>query len=219
MADKWGRFCRYLPTGGYKTHRYRKPINVLHVFGSLQAEQDQFDVKHMITVYQEMGHCNAEVAFNEDLLYMQALCCVAADMMQEDEEAAAGPSSTAGAARSVQAGPLSAAQKTTMGLVLRDMFFKKDGGCHNVQLAQLVEEYNKKASTPASAEHIHQASLCASELSLRNGIQGRVAVTMHHTWPHSCRLCMSSLLGTSCFCTIWQSWHASQMPCRPSLTH
>ena len=86
--------------------------------------------------------------------------------MQEDEEAEAGPSSTAGAARSVQAEPLSAAQKTTMGLVLRDIFFKKDGGCHSVKLAQLVEEYNKKASMPASAEHIDQASASASELSL-----------------------------------------------------
>lgn len=76
----------------------------------------------------------------------------------EDEEATAGPSSAAGATRSVQAGPLSAAQKTTMGLVLRDIFFKKDGGCHSVKLAQLVEEYNKKASTPASAQHIDQAS-------------------------------------------------------------
>lgn len=84
----------------------------------------------------------------------------AADMMEEDEDdqGAAGPSSTAGAAKRVQAGPLSAAQKTTMGLVLRDIFFKKDGGCHSVKLAQLVEEYNKKASTPASAEHIDQAS-------------------------------------------------------------
>ena len=145
----------------------------------------------MITVYQEMGHCNAEIAFIEDLLYMRALCCVAADMMLEDEEAAAGPSSTAGAARSVQAGPLSAAQKTTMGLLLRDIFFKKDGGCHSVKLTQLVEEYNKKASTPASAEHIDQASLCASELSLRNVTQGRPAVTMQHTWSHSYRLCMS----------------------------
>lgn len=88
--------------------------------------------------------------------------------MQEDDEAAAGPSSTAGAATSVQAGPLSAAQKTTMGLVLRDIFFKKDGGCHSVKLAQLVEEYNKKASTPASAEHIDQASLFEIEQSLKN---------------------------------------------------
>ena len=85
--------------------------------------------------------------------------------MEEDDEAAAGPSSTAGATRSVQAGPLSAAQKTTMGLVLRDIFFKKDGGCHSVKLAHLVEEYNKKASTPASAEHIDQASPCLGCLS------------------------------------------------------
>ena len=75
----------------------------------------------------------------------------------EDEQAAAGPSSAAGAAKTVQAGPLSVAQKTTMGLVLRDIFFKKDGGCHSVKLAQLVEEYNRRASKPASAEHIDQA--------------------------------------------------------------
>ena len=103
-------------------------------------------------------------------------------MMQGDDEAAAGPSSTAGAARSVQAGPLSAAQKTTMGLVLRDIFFKKDGGCHSVKLAQLVEEYNKKASMPASAEHIDQVSLCATERSLkslqRTTVNKRVAFTL-----------------------------------------
>lgn len=84
-------------------------------------------------------------------------------MMEEDEEAAAGPSSTAGAARSVQNGPLSAAQKSTIGLVLRDIFFKKDGGCHSVKLAQLVDEYNKKASMPVSAARIDEASIWTTQ--------------------------------------------------------
>lgn len=105
--------------------------------------------------------------------------------MQEDDEAAAGPSSTAGAASSVQAGALSAAQKTTMGLVLRDIFFKKDGGCHSVKLAQLVEEYNKKTSTPASAEHIDQASLFTTEPPLKTMTIHCSSANMQHTWPKS----------------------------------
>lgn len=81
----------------------------------------------------------------------------AADMMQEDgQEGTAGPSATAGAASAPQTGPLTAAQKTTMGLVLRGMFL--EGGAHSVKLAQLVEHYNQKASRPAPAEQVDQVS-------------------------------------------------------------
>ena len=101
-------------------------------------------------------------------------CCPnVADMMEEDEqENIAGPSTTSASARTTRtgplaasqqttaAGPLTASQKTTMGLVLRSMFL--EGGAHSVKLAQLVEQYNKKASRPASAEHIDQVCVCAN---------------------------------------------------------
>lgn len=145
------------------------------------------------------------------------LLCATAEMMQEDDEAATGPSSTAGAATNAQAGPLSAAQKTTMGLVLRDIFFKKDGGCHSVKLAQLVEEYNKKASTPASAEQIDQASLFRTELLLDTMTLHCSKANMQHTWSKSYRALESCCLGTSCFCTPCQALHA-QLHMRLGLT-
>ena len=75
-------------------------------------------------------------------------------MEEDDKENTAGPSAPAGAARAVQAGPLTASQKTAMGLVLRSIFL--DGGAHSVKLAELVEQYNKKSRQPASAESIDQ---------------------------------------------------------------
>ncbi len=83
-------------------------------------------------------------------------------MMEEDEEAgpAAGPSATAvPRVNTAQAGPMTVAQKTNMGLVLRGMFLDKESGTHSVKLAQLVEKYNQKASVPATASQIDQVPL------------------------------------------------------------
>jgi len=83
-------------------------------------------------------------------------------MMEEDEEAApaAGPSATAvPRVSSAPAGPMTVAQKTNMGLVLRGMFLDKESGTHSVKLAQLVEKYNQKASAPATASQIDQVPL------------------------------------------------------------
>ena len=82
--------------------------------------------------------------------------------MEEDEMAApaAGPSATAvPTASSAQAGPMTVAQKTNMGLVLRGMFLDKETGTHSVKLAQLVAKYNQKASVPATASQIDQVPL------------------------------------------------------------
>ncbi|KAA6417220.1 MAG: DNA replication licensing factor MCM3 protein 1-like [Trebouxia sp. A1-2] len=82
------------------------------------------------------------------------------DMMDEDGDAApaAGPSATAvPTASSAQAGPMTVAQKTNMGLVLRGMFLDKESGTHSVKLVQLVDKYNQKASVPATASQIDQA--------------------------------------------------------------
>lgn len=91
-----------------------------------------------------------------------------ANMMQEDEdaarsdsnddgdEAAAGPSSADGAESSIQTGPLSTEQKAMMKTMLQRMFKHNAGARHG--LAQLVEQFNKLATKPASAEWIQQAS-------------------------------------------------------------
>ena len=81
-----------------------------------------------------------------------------ADMMEEDDQQTGpGPSATAAAtAVTSGSGPMSAAQKTTMGLVLRSMFLDKESGTHSVRLEQLVEKYNQKASVAASAAQIDQ---------------------------------------------------------------
>jgi hypothetical protein len=80
-------------------------------------------------------------------------------MMEEDEEAApaADPNATAvPTASGAQAGPMTVAQKTNMGLVLRGMFLDKESGTHSVKLAQLVEKYNQKASVRATASQVDQ---------------------------------------------------------------
>ena len=82
--------------------------------------------------------------------------------MEEDEDAvpAAGPSATAVPTTSLaQAGPMTVAQKTSMGLVLRGMFLDKESGTHSVEVAQLVKKYNQKASVPATASQIDQVPL------------------------------------------------------------
>ena len=82
--------------------------------------------------------------------------------MEEEEEAvpAAGPSATAlPTASRAQAAPVTAAQKTNMGLVLRGMFLDKESGTHSVELAKLVKKYNQRASVPAIASQIDQVPL------------------------------------------------------------
>ena len=100
-------------------------------------------------------------------------CCLfLAEMMEEDEqENTAGPSTASASARTSCTGPLAASQqttgagsltasqKTTMGMVLKGMFL--EGGAHSVKLAQLVEQYNKTASRPASAEQIDEVCIFA----------------------------------------------------------
>ena len=84
--------------------------------------------------------------------------------MVEDEESDEGPSSTAGAASSVQAAPSAAELKTAMTEMLYKIFRAK--GSHvQVQLAQLVEQYNETARVPASKAAIEQASACTTKLS------------------------------------------------------
>ncbi len=82
--------------------------------------------------------------------------------MEEEEEAvpAASPSATAvPTASCAQAAPMTAAQKTNMGLVLRGMFLDKESGTRSVKLATLVNKYNQKASVPATASQIDQVPL------------------------------------------------------------
>ena len=81
--------------------------------------------------------------------------------MAEDEGAtapAAGPRATVVTGSSSQAGPMTVAQKTSMGLVLRGMFLDKERGTHSVTLGQLVEKYNQKASVPASTAQIDEVN-------------------------------------------------------------
>ena len=90
-------------------------------------------------------------------------------MMEEDEGAtarAAAPRATAvPTGSSSQAGPMTVAQRTNMGLVLRGMFLDKERGTHSVTLAQLVEKYNQKASVPASTAQIDEVNQLSMELT------------------------------------------------------
>lgn len=90
-------------------------------------------------------------------------------MMEVEEEAvpAAGPSATVvPTASRAQAAPMTAAQKTNMGLVLRGMFLDEESGRRSVELAQLVKNYNQRASAPATASQIDQVPLLSLLCSL-----------------------------------------------------
>lgn len=95
----------------------------------------------------------------------------ASDMTQGDEEDAArpdascsddgdevvgDPSSTDGAERTIQSASLSTKHKAMMKMMLQRMFRSNAGAC--LELAKLVKQFNKAATTPASAEQIQQAS-------------------------------------------------------------
>ena len=88
----------------------------------------------------------------------------AAGRMEGNEEDEPEPNSTAGAASSVQPAPSAAELKTTIAEMLRKMYIAK-GGEVQVQLAQLVEQYNETARVPASKAAIEQASACTTKLS------------------------------------------------------
>ena len=93
--------------------------------------------------------------------------------MEEDEGAtapAARPRATAVVTgSSSQAGPMTVAQKTSMGLVLRGMFLDKERGTHSVTLGQLVEKYNQKASVPASTVQIDEVYHLCIKLTTQAG--------------------------------------------------
>ena len=104
----------------------------------------------------------------------------AADLRQEDEElaarpdsndngdkAVAGPSSTDGAESNIKIGSLSTNHTAMMKTMLQRMF-KHNAGARP-GLAQLVEQFNKSAMKPASAECIHQAS-SENQVVIKHGL-------------------------------------------------
>ena len=107
----------------------------------------------------------------------------AAEMMPEDEDDAAQPhcndhrydavgglSSTDGADRSIQTASLSTKHKAMMKMMLQRMF-QNDAGARP-ELAELVQQFNKSAIKPESAECIQQASFEKSSYD--------------STWPSCC---------------------------------
>ena len=102
-----------------------------------------------------------------------------ADMLQEDEEdaatsishkdgdASAGPSRIDGAERIILTGTLFDRQKALLKMMLQRMFRTNTGA--RLELAHLVEQFNKIATKPASTDDVHQA--CSAKSSCHPNLE------------------------------------------------